>query len=81
VLGVPAAETEGIVDKLLKVAEVAERTKMSGSWVYARMASGELPPVRLGVRSLRVRERDLERWLAEQAQPATAEREAESANR
>ena len=49
---------------LLTVPEVAERLRMSRSSVYRRIATGELPALRLGARGpLRIDARELDRLL------------------
>ena len=47
---------------LLTAAKTAQALSMSRSKVYALMAAGELPTVRIG-RSVRVPLSELERWL------------------
>lgn len=56
---------------LLKPVEVAELLGVSRSKVFAMLAAGELPVVRLG-RVVRVPRRDLEAWLHSATAPATS---------
>ena len=51
--------------RLLKAAEVAEILKVSKSNVYKLMAKGEIPRVRIGIKSVRVRPEDLNRYIQE----------------
>jgi excisionase family DNA binding protein len=48
----------------LTVGEVAEMLRISNMTVYRLISSGQLPAVRVG-KSYRVREEDLDRYLAE----------------
>ena len=51
------------VHKLLyTIQEVCEATHYSRSFVYERIAAGELPVVRIG-RTIRVAEADLREWI------------------
>ena len=50
-------------DRLLKVAEIAERLDVSNATVYGLCERGELPYVWI-VNSLRIRPRDLEEFIA-----------------
>ena len=54
-----------MTDTLLTAAEVAEQLRVSTMTVYRLIRSGELAAVRVG-RNYRVRERDLEDYLASQ---------------
>jgi excisionase family DNA binding protein len=47
------------------VAEVADQLRVSNMTVYRLVQSGQLPAVRVG-RSYRIREEDLDRYLADQ---------------
>jgi excisionase family DNA binding protein len=59
--------------QLLTAAEVADTLRVSTMTVYRLIRRGELPAVRVG-RNYRVRERDLERYLAAQVvDPATVD--------
>jgi len=49
----------------LKVPEVAEELNIPRSRAYGLVASGELPAVRIGERSIRVNKTELERFLLE----------------
>ncbi len=51
--------------KLLKVAEVADRLGVTTRTVYGWIAAGRLPVTRLSRRATRVRERDLNRFVAD----------------
>lgn len=58
---------------LLTAAEVADQLRVSTMTIYRLIRRGELPAVRVG-RNYRVRERDLEAYLATQVvDPATVE--------
>lgn len=48
----------------LTVPEISVELRIARSKAYDLVASGSIPAVRIG-RSLRVRRRDLERWLEE----------------
>ncbi len=55
----------GSADQLLTVKELAKRLRVDDRWVYRRADS--LPfTKRIGKRSLRFSERDLEEWLSQQ---------------
>jgi excisionase family DNA binding protein len=49
----------------LKVPEVAEELNIPRSRAYELVATGELPAVRIGERSIRVNRKELERFLLE----------------
>lgn len=49
-------------DKLLTLKEVAERLKVSQSWVYRKRRAGILPHIQIG-RTTRVREKALDQWI------------------
>jgi excisionase family DNA binding protein len=49
-------------NELLSIREVCEELGMGKSWVYARLRSGDIPPVRLG-RTFKVMRKDLEEYL------------------
>jgi excisionase family DNA binding protein len=51
-------------DRLLTVAETRERLQVARSTLYERFASGELRSVKLGAKSRRVRESDLDAYIA-----------------
>jgi excisionase family DNA binding protein len=51
-------------DKLLRGQEVAERLNISLATAYRWMKTGVLPVVRVaGVRSIRISQDDLDRWI------------------
>lgn len=50
-------------DRLMSVEDVAEFLQVRQSWVYGKVASGELPHVRVG-RYLRFRRQEVLEWLA-----------------
>jgi excisionase family DNA binding protein len=60
---------EALVDtkthEWLKVPEVAEELNIPRSRAYELVASGELPAVRIGERSIRVNRGELEKFLLE----------------
>ena len=51
--------------RFVTVAEVAGRLRVSNMTVYRLVQSGQLPAVRVG-RSYRIRENDVDRFLADQ---------------
>ncbi len=55
--------------EFLKVPEVAQVLRIARSRAYELVGSGEIPSVRIG-RSLRVRRRELDRWLEDRRQPS-----------
>lgn len=55
---------------LLKAADVAQLLGLGRSKVFAMLASGELPVVRMG-RSVRVPRGALQRWIVERTQDAS----------
>jgi excisionase family DNA binding protein len=62
---VPTPSHDGTADRLLTVAQVAERLGVTKRWVYRRV--GKLPFARrIGAGTLRFSERGLERWQARQ---------------
>jgi excisionase family DNA binding protein len=61
----PPSELATETTDLLKPTEVAQRLKVSRSWVYDAAADGRLPSIRLGAPDgpLRFVRADLERWI------------------
>jgi excisionase family DNA binding protein len=59
--------------RLLTMPQVAELLQLSRAQIYRLAEHGCLPVVRLGPRSLRVREEGLERWLEGLEETATKE--------
>lgn len=51
-------------DRLLTIAETRERLRISRATLYARFASGELRSVKPSAKSRRVRESDLDAYIA-----------------
>jgi excisionase family DNA binding protein len=51
-------------DRLLRIPEVQERLQKGRADVYALLKSGALPSVLLGPRSRRVRQSDLDAYIA-----------------
>jgi excisionase family DNA binding protein len=51
-------------DRLLTVLEVQDRLRKGRGDVYALLKSGELPSVLIGPRSRRIRESDLDAFIA-----------------
>jgi excisionase family DNA binding protein len=51
-------------DRLLRIPEVQERLQKGRADVYALLKSGALPSVLLGPRSRRIRESDLDAYIA-----------------
>lgn len=52
------------MERLLKVGDVVERTRLSRSLIYELIARGDLTSVAIG-RARRVREADLDEWIRE----------------
>ena len=61
-LRVPKNESES---RFVTVAEVAGQLRVSNMTVYRLIQAGQLPAVRVG-RSYRIRETDVDRYLADQ---------------
>jgi len=59
-------------ERLLTVADLAQKLNVGVSWVYAKVESRELPYVRLGQRYLRFRPSDIESYLRSQQRGAEA---------
>jgi excisionase family DNA binding protein len=57
--------SDGVATQFLTVSEVAGALRVSNMTVYRLVQSGQLPAVRVG-RSYRIREEDLDRYLADQ---------------
>ena len=55
----------------LKVPEVAEELNIPHSRAYELVATGELPAVRIGERSIRINRSELERFLLENRRVVT----------
>ena len=64
-----ATEQAGL-HEWLKVAEVAELLQLPRTRTYELIQRGDLPAVRVGVRSIRVRRDELERFLLEERRVA-----------
>ena len=65
-------EKEGLLSEpLLKPKDAAELLSVRPSWVYEAVRTGRLPCIKVG-RHLRFVRSDLERWVAEQREPARA---------
>ncbi len=56
---------ETVAREWLKVPEVAKLLGLTKTRAYELIATGELPVVRIGARSIRVNRRELERFLLE----------------
>ncbi len=56
------ADTTAAAEELLTVEQVQEFLKVGRTFAYSIIRSGELPSYRVG-RLLRIRQRDVERWL------------------
>jgi len=54
------------IQPLLKAGEVAEILKISRTQAYRLLASGELPCLRFGGKTVRIRRADLERFITGQ---------------
>jgi excisionase family DNA binding protein len=61
---VPVGDESG---RMLTLADLVHRWNVRKSWVYSRVASGDLPCVRLG-KYLRFRQADLDNYLAQEHQ-------------
>ena len=60
--------------RLLKIAEVAALTRMSRSWLYARVKESAFPaPIRVSSRCVAWLARDVEQWLADRPRAGVAE--------
>jgi excisionase family DNA binding protein len=59
--------------EFMKVAEVAQELRIARSRAYELVADGCIPAVRIG-RSVRVRRKELERWLEGQRYLDTTQR-------
>jgi excisionase family DNA binding protein len=59
-----ASDAQDVAPVLLPVAEVAKRLRVSLKWVRYRIETGELPVVRVQGTRWRVRESDVEAFLA-----------------
>lgn len=57
-------------DQWLKVSEVAELLRLPRTRAYELIQRGDLPAVRVGVRSIRVHRDELERFLMEERRVA-----------
>ena len=56
----------GKARELLRREEVEERFGVSRSWIYSQMRAGRFPePIRISLRAVRWRVRDLDKWAAE----------------
>ena len=53
------------MDKYYTVPEVAEILKISKSQAYRLVQHGEIPCIRIGKKSVRIAESDLQEWLLE----------------
>jgi len=62
-----------MMDRYLKVIELAKMLNMSPKTVRAMVSRGDLPNHAIG-RQVRFRERDIEAWLATRRRPAVGER-------
>lgn len=54
------------MEQIYTVLEVAKYLKISKSKLYLMIARREIPFIRIGVKSVRIRESDLIKWLEEQ---------------
>lgn len=52
-------------EKLLTVRQVSERLQLSRTWTWQLITSGQLRSLKLGPRSRRVREADLDAFIRE----------------
>jgi excisionase family DNA binding protein len=67
----PEEHMETKTREWLKVPEVAEELNIPRSRAYELVATGELPAVRIGERSIRVNRSELERFLLENRRVVT----------
>jgi excisionase family DNA binding protein len=63
-----------VSEKLLTVRQVAERLQLSRTWTWQLITSGQLRSLKLGPRSRRVRESDLDAFIRERAKEAAESR-------
>jgi prophage regulatory protein len=62
-------------DRLLRLREVEAKTGIGSTTIYRFMPEGKFPyPVRLGEGSVRWRESDIDRWIAELPSAAPEDR-------
>jgi excisionase family DNA binding protein len=59
--------------QLLTVRQVAERLQYSRTWTWQLITSGQLRSLKLGPRSRRIREEDLDRFIRERQRASEAE--------
>ena len=56
----------GKMRELLRREEVEKRYSVSRSWIYSQMRAGRFPePIRISLRAVRWRVRDLDKWARE----------------
>jgi excisionase family DNA binding protein len=65
----------GAVEKLIGVKEIADRTGLEVSWIYAQAAAKKIPYLKCG-KYLRFRWSEIELWLEAQRQGPGVERRA-----
>ena len=54
-----------MTDKMLRIEEVMEITRLSRATIYRKMSKGQFPkPLKLGDRAVRWRQSEIEAWLA-----------------
>jgi excisionase family DNA binding protein len=70
----PEAIMETKTREWLKVPEVAEELNIPRSRAYELVATGELPAIRIGERSIRINRAELERFLLEDRRVASSAR-------
>ena len=58
-----AEEREHRGVQLLSIAQLCQEIGMGKSWVYRRLRSGEIPSVKLGRSTIKVRRDELEQYL------------------
>ena len=57
--------SDGIADRLLRMAEVKGRVGLGKTKIYALIAEGRFPkPHRVGAKAVRWSERDIAQWVA-----------------
>jgi prophage regulatory protein len=55
-----------MTDRLLRAREVLEKVGITRQWLYKLMQQGKFPrPIPIGIRRVRWKESDIERWIQE----------------
>jgi prophage regulatory protein len=68
-----------VAHRILRLPEVKERTGLSRSSIYLRIANGDFPgSISLGGRAVGWLESDIDRWLVEKIEFSRGDRECQS---